>query len=139
MHRPWVKKRRPEAGYRSSLAHNPMSLSRIVFLMYHELEVPGRKLVQSEPGYVRYILSLDRFREQMQWLKDSGFRGLSVSDALLYPAEPGVCITFDDGCETDLIAAAPVDRKSTRLNSSHANISYAVFCLKKQWTLPQYK
>src|SRR3712207_7543915 len=26
---------------------------------------------------------------------------------------------------------APTDRKSTRLNSSHANISYAVFCLKK--------
>src|SRR3712207_7964595 len=28
--------------------------------------------------------------------------------------------------------AAAVDRKSTRLNSSHANISYAVFCLKKK-------
>src|SRR3712207_7007556 len=27
-----------------------------------------------------------------------------------------------------------VDRKSTRLNSSHANISYAVFCLNKQHT-----
>src|SRR3712207_9009201 len=27
------------------------------------------------------------------------------------------------------------DRKSTRLNSSHANISYAVFCLKKKHTL----
>src|SRR3712207_7900262 len=27
---------------------------------------------------------------------------------------------------------AQVDRKSTRLNSSHANISYAVFCLKKK-------
>src|SRR3712207_8727333 len=27
---------------------------------------------------------------------------------------------------------APADRKSTRLNSSHANISYAVFCLKKK-------
>src|SRR3712207_8877631 len=27
------------------------------------------------------------------------------------------------------------DRKSTRLNSSHANISYAVFCLKKNATL----
>src|SRR3712207_7206588 len=26
----------------------------------------------------------------------------------------------------------PPDRKSTRLNSSHANISYAVFCLKKK-------
>src|SRR3712207_8056996 len=28
--------------------------------------------------------------------------------------------------------ARPIDRKSTRLNSSHANISYAVFCLKKK-------
>src|SRR3712207_6959191 len=28
----------------------------------------------------------------------------------------------------------PPDRKSTRLNSSHANISYAVFCLKKKQT-----
>src|SRR3712207_7942332 len=40
--------------------------------------------------------------------------------------------------ETDALYAgrvrdldAPRDRKSTRLNSSHANISYAVFCLKK--------
>src|SRR3712207_7082633 len=29
---------------------------------------------------------------------------------------------------------AVLDRKSTRLNSSHANISYAVFCLKKKKT-----
>src|SRR3712207_8311851 len=29
-----------------------------------------------------------------------------------------------------------LDRKSTRLNSSHANISYAVFCLKKKNTRP---
>src|SRR3712207_6963710 len=29
-------------------------------------------------------------------------------------------------------AGADIDRKSTRLNSSHANISYAVFCLKKK-------
>src|SRR3712207_8256577 len=28
--------------------------------------------------------------------------------------------------------AMQIDRKSTRLNSSHANISYAVFCLKKK-------
>src|SRR3712207_7230334 len=32
------------------------------------------------------------------------------------------------------IAGTPSDRKSTRLNSSHANISYAVFCLKKKKT-----
>src|SRR3712207_8017986 len=29
----------------------------------------------------------------------------------------------------------PLDRKSTRLNSSHANISYAVFCLKTKRTV----
>src|SRR3712207_8481120 len=29
------------------------------------------------------------------------------------------------------------DRKSTRLNSSHANISYAVFCLKKKNTIKE--
>src|SRR3712207_9021915 len=33
-----------------------------------------------------------------------------------------------------LLFAAMADRKSTRLNSSHANISYAVFCLKKKHT-----
>src|SRR3712207_6940069 len=33
----------------------------------------------------------------------------------------------------EVVAGADaVDRKSTRLNSSHANISYAVFCLKKK-------
>src|SRR3712207_7262552 len=37
-----------------------------------------------------------------------------------YPAEDGTVVNL------------PEDRKSTRLNSSHANISYAVFCLKKK-------
>src|SRR3712207_8751015 len=37
-----------------------------------------------------------------------------------------------DQREELLGAAEPADRKSTRLNSSHANISYAVFCLKKK-------
>src|SRR5438445_4393336 len=32
-----------------------------------------------------------------------------------------------------------IDRKSTRLNSSHANISYAVFCLKKKKKKLQHK
>src|SRR3712207_8742383 len=35
----------------------------------------------------------------------------------------------EDGHDTD---GGSSDRKSTRLNSSHANISYAVFCLKKK-------
>src|SRR3712207_7398591 len=48
---------------------------------------------------------------------------------------------FDDRCGEQNVVLAVVegvhhfveqDRKSTRLNSSHANISYAVFCLKKK-------
>src|SRR3712207_8062899 len=35
-------------------------------------------------------------------------------------------------------AAAVLDRKSTRLNFSHANISYAVFCLKKKNIAERY-
>jgi peptidoglycan/xylan/chitin deacetylase (PgdA/CDA1 family) len=88
-----------------------MASSRIVFLMYHELELAGRKLCQSEPGYVRYILPLETFRRQMAWMKNSGWSGLNVGEALRYPAQPSVCITFDDGSETDLIATAPVLRE----------------------------
>ena len=80
----------------------------IVFLMYHELELPGRPLVQSEAGYVRYILTESSFRTQIDWLRRNHWRGLNVSEALQYPSEKSVAITFDDGCETDLIAAAPV-------------------------------
>src|SRR3712207_7281795 len=38
----------------------------------------------------------------------------------------------DDALDHEKPAARGADRKSTRLNSSHANISYAVFCLKKK-------
>src|SRR3712207_7730743 len=40
---------------------------------------------------------------------------------------PGIIGKIYDGIQRPL-----EDRKSTRLNSSHANISYAVFCLKKK-------
>src|SRR3712207_7664413 len=36
------------------------------------------------------------------------------------------------GEHTAVVHSVTADRKSTRLNSSHANISYAVFCLKKK-------
>src|SRR3712207_8168357 len=45
--------------------------------------------------------------------------------------EPGVDLA---GCDLSLANLEAADRKSTRLNSSHANISYAVFCLKKKKT-----
>src|SRR5947199_7234590 len=55
---------------------------------------------------------------------------LSLHDAL--PICPGVAFTrpLRTKCEDGSNALA--DRKSTRLNSSHLGISYAVFCLKKK-------
>src|SRR3712207_8560556 len=59
--------------------------------------------------------------------------------------EPELTILFDQTLEEEILVPDAVqiaidqiiggklqDRKSTRLNSSHANISYAVFCLKKK-------
>src|ERR1035437_875378 len=80
----------------------------IVFLMYHELEIPGRNLCQSEPGYARYVLLQPDFRGQMDYLKSNGWHGLNVGQALAFPEGRNVTITFDDGCETDLLAAAPI-------------------------------
>jgi peptidoglycan/xylan/chitin deacetylase (PgdA/CDA1 family) len=85
-----------------------MSRDSVVYLMYHELELPNRPLCQSEPGYVRYIVSAADFRDQMQSLKSKGRKGISVSAALAEPLMRNVALTFDDGCETDLITAAPL-------------------------------
>src|SRR3712207_7400551 len=49
----------------------------------------------------------------------------------LYSSAYAIVRPHADAGKVRLIA----DRKSTRLNSSHANISYAVFCLKKKKTL----
>lgn len=79
----------------------------VVFLMYHELALAGRSLVESEPGYVRYVVDAAEFAWQMRAIHDSGFRGVAVSQALEFPSR-AVAITFDDGCETDLLSAAPL-------------------------------
>src|SRR5215203_6381648 len=54
---------------------------------------------------------------------------LSLHDALPI-SEP--VVQEPDPFQRHACADGLRDRKSTRLNSSHANISYAVFCLKKQ-------
>src|ERR1035441_7082999 len=65
----------------------------------------------------------------------------------LHPAYASVLVDFDPRLRThqqiealvrerlgmpDTVPAEEADRKSTRLNSSHLGISYAVFCLKKK-------
>jgi peptidoglycan/xylan/chitin deacetylase (PgdA/CDA1 family) len=85
-----------------------MPADAVIYLMYHELEVEGRQLCQTEPGYVRYVVERNHFSEQMNWLQGAGIRGVSVSSALADKTTGAVVITFDDGCETDLAVAAPI-------------------------------
>src|SRR3712207_7806120 len=67
-----------------------------------------------------------------------GFGGLGlVVAAVLYFTGSGPfqeCVTNGFGTQY----CGDEDRKSTRLNSSHANISYAVFCLKKKKKFHDY-
>jgi peptidoglycan/xylan/chitin deacetylase (PgdA/CDA1 family) len=79
--------------------------------MYHEMENPGRPIHQNEPGYVRYVVPTNHFRAQMETLKIDGWKGLGVGDAIACFADKTVAITFDDGCETDLLFAAPILRE----------------------------
>src|SRR3712207_8989496 len=79
-------------------------------------------------------------------LESGDLRAIAVTSAQRMRSLPDVPTIAESGYEgfeavnwTGLVAPArtpaPVvarDRKSTRLNSSHANISYAVFCLKKK-------
>src|SRR3712207_9544216 len=60
----------------------------------------------------------------------SAKRGPAQLAALQHRAHGRGRLPHHDGARRLL----PRDRKSTRLNSSHANISYAVFCLKKKQT-----
>src|SRR5256886_13262099 len=61
-------------------------------------------------------------RLQKVTLKDR--QVLTVEPGLYYPGLGGVRLE-------DVVLVTKTDRKSTRLNSSHSQISYAVFCLKK--------
>jgi peptidoglycan/xylan/chitin deacetylase (PgdA/CDA1 family) len=93
-----------------SVSHSPADcpVERVtVFLMYHELELPGRAMCQAQPGYTRYVLKSSDFRTQIKSLQEMKWRGLSVSEALTFSNSRSVAITFDDGCETDLLYAAP--------------------------------
>src|SRR2546427_9306404 len=61
------------------------------------------------------------------------FRSLGIAFQT-FIARPGFCgsLVAGDGEHILPVVIGTQDRKSTRLNSSHSQISYAVFCLKKK-------
>src|SRR3712207_7033633 len=82
-------------------------------LMYHSIST------STAPDPHRLRVHPDRLDRHLRLLRRLGLRGVGLSE-LLRAQERG---------EAGHLVALTLDRKSTRLNSSHANISYAVFCL----------
>src|SRR5689334_24692171 len=71
------------------------------------------------------------------WDYDNGRNTLLLVDSDgPYQARPPIQAAMETdrvgATEKDHMTSFTVDRKSTRLNSSHSSISYAVFCLKKK-------
>src|SRR3712207_147358 len=105
---------------------------------------PGRTIV-----FARTQLGVDRLTEH---LVEAGIRAEAIHGGLPQSARRRALEAFTDARSPVLVATDVAargihvddvslvlhydppaeDRKSTRLNSSHANISYAVFCLKKK-------
>src|SRR5439155_7228184 len=95
--------------------------------------IDGRIVDLSEVGFLEGTLIIPQFvLRELQQIADSpdplkrnrGKRGFDVLQRL--QRLPGATVRIED---QDF---PQVDRKSTRLNSSHVAISYAVFCLKKK-------
>src|SRR2546426_5891071 len=81
--------------------------------------------------YTTLFRSVKAFCPAAKWTGEVGLiipRGLAV---LLKPSHELVQYRLDSG-QGNLAHVRDRDRKSTRLNSSHLVISYAVFCLKKK-------
>src|SRR5438477_6720680 len=89
---------------------------------------PYTTLFRSELGI--NLMRLGQTEEPLQQLEmcyDNGYRDAATVNSLRLLDSYKNFLTFRD--DRSIIR---LDRKSTRLNSSHMSISYAVFCLKKK-------
>src|SRR5699024_12127693 len=84
------------------------------------------------PIYVAGVLQCPFDRLGRDLVEDHAFdRDLRFEHLEQVPGD-GLSLTVLIRCQIEFVGVlAQTDRKSTRLNSSHVSISYAVFCLKK--------
>lgn len=92
------------------MKHSWRTSGGLLYLMYHELQPPGLDISKRDARYRHYIVRAADFRDQLAWLKSSGFEALTVSEALSRSnaVDNAVVITFDDGAASDLTVAVPI-------------------------------
>lgn len=85
-------------------------MNGIAVLMYHAVEAQGDPAGAMEAGEQRYVLGVERFREQISYLHREGFRSLLFSELLTLDAWPekAVVLTFDDGHVSNLTMVLPL-------------------------------
>src|SRR5947209_13522063 len=88
---------------------------------------PYTTLFRSLEGHTESVTSV-AFRPDGKMLASAS----ADNSIRLWDPETGKQIGSPLKGHADAVTSVALDRKSTRLNSSHANISYAVFCLKKK-------
>src|SRR5438067_4401622 len=103
-------------------------------------EIPVNDIARATAFYQRALGVTLKPMEQgpmkMAWFTGqpggSGANGMLVQGPGRTPSKTGTLVYFT-------VPEIDADRKSTRLNSSHVSISYAVFCLKKKKTKKKYR
>src|SRR3712207_7637275 len=101
-----------------------MSIGHTFFLM---IRLPPRSTLFP---YTTLFRSLER---KSGHLSNEDYRTVLKRHGIVPVAEVETALLRGDAATiAEYLATTREDRKSTRLNSSHANISYAVFCLKKK-------
>src|SRR6266480_5589207 len=116
-------------------AQDAVELERIGRFPCEDVEVPadGPSIAARDraPQAARRAEPLHVVRGAAQKRQERGER-VGLRDAELAPQRDGLPDERDDEGAGEIGRGVIQDRKSTRLNSSHMSISYAVFCLKKK-------
>src|SRR5258708_2468803 len=112
-----------------SLVTSSLCLSTFFSVQYftaisqtHELNKLQKENRELQVANEQFSKSVESLRTQLHTVEDRTRKLASIA---------GIT-TLDDTSQGGVGGLRPADRKSTRLNSSHQIISYAVFCLKKK-------
>src|SRR5690242_21574603 len=89
-----------------------------------------------QPVHLDGVLERELLGDRLDEARDDHRGGLLLGEPAAHQVEELLVADLGDGrlvADVDrILLDVDVDRKSTRLNSSHMSISYAVFCLKKK-------